>query len=770
LKTLFGICFVILASHVGYAQTTLISPTVTLGITPLVINHPASIQVLVSNPTFSPVPTGQVTVDFGDGSDPVPLTISTTRVETTHTFTTPGLFTITASYSGDSNFAAATKSFSAESILSSPVYTLHLFGDSLTGGSSSDWPALLTGALGWPKIITACGGCKTNDLSPYIYASMVDTTFASTWLLGQNDGTNSVPTRSQFQHSALAENAWLAIPEGRAKMRAQSSTVAQTGSWVSSDLYPTTGLRGTAADSTLTASIPGSTIYVGLSSLLTTDFTVDVMVDGIDLGTASPVSVDVGTYFVGQPYALRYVLGGEINALHTVQVICQTPGTSGCYVDWIGGNGAATRPNLPPYVWTGVTYKTLQPDPYGNTELQQDVVRAVESQLESDGLAIRVADIAALFNGPALPECVADGIHPAFCGNQIEETVWLSAMSYLATEAQRIDAGQVPTAVVGIPTTLEAEATSGLPLTYSVVSGSAITDGDLLTVQQAGNLVIEADQSGNSTVLPAAPVQFPVTVLLPTATSLSSSSLSADLGVSVTLTATVTSSGSPVTTGIVTFHDGATSLGASPVNSSGIATLSTTALPAGVNTVSASYAANAQLAASTSTAISVTIVPPDFTIAASVSQLTVKGNLSASTTLIVTPEHGFNQALTFSCAGLPVGASCAFGPPAPQTNGTLTIGLTIRALHGDSAWSPARPPHAPLYALCPIPIFLLRRRRKVLAKCLRFSIGVFVVAAATAGLVGAGVHPPPPGTSTVTVTAQTQAGLTHSTQLSVTFK
>ena len=75
--------------------------------------------------------------------------------------------------------------------------------------------------------------------------------------------------------------------------------------------------------------------------------------------------------------------------VHTVQIVCTNPGTSGCYVDWIGGNGAAARPNLPPYLWTGVTYHTLQNGTDEFYAIKNGIVRTVEQQLESDGLAIR---------------------------------------------------------------------------------------------------------------------------------------------------------------------------------------------------------------------------------------------------------------------------------------------------------------------------------------------------------------------------------------------
>ena len=509
MKIFFGVRIGILASSLWQVQATLTTPTLTLGITPLVIHKTTSVQVLVTNPVFSPVPTGQVIVDFGDGTDPVALTISSTRAETSHVYPTAGQFTVTASYSGDANFAPATISVTAVSVLSSPTYTLQLFGDSFSTSAPGWWPPLLSEALDWPIYNHACGGCSTPDLAPDIYNSVVDDHYASAWLLGQNEGPGS-----QFEHATLAENAWLAIPEGPAKLRAKNGAVSQSGSWTASDLFPTTGLRSPAAGSALTAPIAGSTIYVGLSSLTTTDYTVDVLIDGVDQGTASPVSTNSGRYYAADAYGLRYAIGGGADTAHIVQIVCQNPGTSGCYVDWIGSSGAAKRPNLPPYVWTGVSYTTRQSDPMGvYFPVMQRQVRAIESELESDGLPIRLADIAAVFNGPATPECIQqDGIHPADCGNQIMETAWLASMSYLATEAQRIDIRNHAPIVVRIPFPLNyAISTSGLPASYTLLSGPGTISGNRVTAEQPGTLIIEADQSGDATVLPALPVQFSIT-------------------------------------------------------------------------------------------------------------------------------------------------------------------------------------------------------------------------------------------------------------------
>jgi hypothetical protein len=81
---------------------------------------------------------------------------------------------------------------------------------------------------------------------------------------------------------------------------------------------------------------------------------------------------------------------------------------------------------------------------------------------------------------------------------------------------------------------------------------------------------------------------------------------SAAYGASVTLTATVASTGG-TPGGIVTFYSGSTALGTGTLNGSGVATLTTTTLPVGTDSLTAAYAATGNFGASTSASTSITI-------------------------------------------------------------------------------------------------------------------------------------------------------------------
>jgi hypothetical protein len=150
----------------------------------------------------------------------------------------------------------------------------------------------------------------------------------------------------------------------------------------------------------------------------------------------------------------------------------------------------------------------------------------------------------------------------------------------------------------------------------------------------------------------------------PTSTALSAPA-SAAYGASVALTATVSSTaGTPG--GTVTFTSGSTTLGTGTLNAGGAASLNTTALPAGTNTVTAVYAAAGNFAASTSTAVTVSISAPpvaqgaSYSISASPTSLTVKQGAAANTTLTFTPTVGYKDTVSLSYSNLPANVSCAF--------------------------------------------------------------------------------------------------------------
>ncbi len=156
-----------------------------------------------------------------------------------------------------------------------------------------------------------------------------------------------------------------------------------------------------------------------------------------------------------------------------------------------------------------------------------------------------------------------------------------------------------------------------------------------------------------------------------------SPSSTVDAGTTVTFTATVLQPGpggaSP--SGSVTFLNGSTTVG-SAVLTNGTAMLSLTAggtgLPAGSNSVTASYPGDTNYTASVSTASPLTV--QSFSLSSGVTINVAAPGQSGTGTLTATPIAGFSGTIAYSCSLVLAGATCSTAPT--STGVTVTITTT----------------------------------------------------------------------------------------------
>lgn len=134
------------------------------------------------------------------------------------------------------------------------------------------------------------------------------------------------------------------------------------------------------------------------------------------------------------------------------------------------------------------------------------------------------------------------------------------------------------------------------------------------------------------------------------------------------------------------------------LNVTGMGTFSTTALPVGTHTVTASYSGDAADAPSASQAVTVAVVPvatPSYTMAVSTSDVSVSRGQVANLTLTVTPLNGFNAPVQLSCSGLPAGTTCKFDPPVITPDGApVSSTLSILVAPQPSATAQNKMPQA----------------------------------------------------------------------------
>lgn len=133
-------------------------------------------------------------------------------------------------------------------------------------------------------------------------------------------------------------------------------------------------------------------------------------------------------------------------------------------------------------------------------------------------------------------------------------------------------------------------------------------------------------------------------------------------------------------TGTVTLMLGKASVGSAVLDAAGDATTSADALPRGTDQIQAVYNGDASFAGSASaetTVRSQATGVPDFTITADPSSLSLSPGDYGTTTLSITPENGFNDAVTLSCLGQPAATTCVFSPVSATPNGTSPAVSTL---------------------------------------------------------------------------------------------
>ncbi len=165
------------------------------------------------------------------------------------------------------------------------------------------------------------------------------------------------------------------------------------------------------------------------------------------------------------------------------------------------------------------------------------------------------------------------------------------------------------------------------------------------------------------------------------------------------------------------------------------------------------------------------VTTPDFTVAASPSSLTVTAGQSVQTTVSVTPQNGFDTAVSFTCSGLPTGASCSFSPATVTPNGTAAATTTL-TVTTSATTAAVRPNSNPLFpgatlaaALC---LLGWKKRRKVQLLIL-LAVSVIGLSLFTGCGGGGSSSTPPPVTATVTVTGTSGSGASQ-VQHTATFR
>jgi Pro-kumamolisin, activation domain/Bacterial Ig-like domain (group 3)/FG-GAP-like repeat len=195
---------------------------------------------------------------------------------------------------------------------------------------------------------------------------------------------------------------------------------------------------------------------------------------------------------------------------------------------------------------------------------------------------------------------------------------------------------------------------------------SASYSGDSAFSPTTNSIVIRID--------PAAPMVL-----------LNSSCGNANLGSTVRfLTSVQGQPGMARPTGTVVFQDGNVQLGATQLDSSGLAKYASGDLSAGTHEITASYSGDANFAPVLSSVLTQTITAPDFQVAVSPSTIYLSRGGQGTATITTTAIGGYSGLITLQC-GVPITAiACSFAPASFDLDGatisrSTTLTITVEA-------------------------------------------------------------------------------------------
>lgn len=232
--------------------------------------------------------------------------------------------------------------------------------------------------------------------------------------------------------------------------------------------------------------------------------------------------------------------------------------------------------------------------------------------------------------------------------------------------------------------------------TLSVAAGGTCNANVGTTVGTAvGTHVLTSVYSGDATH--AGSVSAAVTIVVSqetTTVTLTGAPNPAVAGQPVTLTATVGGSYSAPSGGVTFLYSGAVIGTANLVAGTGMsasATITTSTLPVGMDTITAVYASTTDFTSASATWVETITRAPGGSFALSVTPnpATVGVGLGAQLTVTVMPANGFAQDVKLSCTNLPQEATCVFANPTiAGGSGTTTLIVQTVAPHSCGTTTP----------------------------------------------------------------------------------
>ncbi|MFP5235133.1 MAG: Ig-like domain repeat protein [Acidobacteriota bacterium] len=643
--------------------------TVTLSSSPnpSVFGSSVKLSAQVAITSGSGTPTGNVT--FFDGATQLgaPVVISTSGLASLSISSlTVGAHTITATYNGDTNDSSSTSSAVNQTVNEGTATTI------VSSGSPSNLGASVTFTA---TVGTPAGGGVTPDGS----VTFMDgsTTLGTVVLTGATAvySTSSLPD---------GNNAITAVYSGDAAKYVAASTSAVLNqdvlgsSTVSVQSSGSPSIYGTAVTFTAKVTSTASVSPTGTVNFLdgTTKIGAGTIVGTSGTASFTTSSLAVGSHAITAAY-LGDVNNGSGTSSPVVQVVNLAPTTTvlvAAPTPGIAGKGEILTATVKGSASGTITGKVSFTD--GTVALGSANVAANGTAALNVTLAPGSHALVATYSGDSndggsasapVPYTVVLATTSVALKSSGSPAVVLSPVTFTATVSGN---GGVPTGTV----TFQVDGATAGTGTLNASGVATFSDSKLAV----GSHTVSASYGGDTDDNPStSPSITEVETAISTTTSLGASA-TGGTNTQAVLVSTVIAPSGPTPTGTVTFKSGTTVIGATTLDSNGVATLVPDLAP-GTYSITASYGGDSLHAPSTSAAVSISGSPAGFGIALSPPNLTLVTSQNGTISITLTSQSGFADTIGMGCLSLPAGVNCHFSSNdvALKSGQSATVQLTI---------------------------------------------------------------------------------------------
>jgi sugar lactone lactonase YvrE len=418
----------------------------------------------------------------------------------------------------------------------------------------------------------------------------------------------------------------------------------------------------------------------------------------------------------------------------------------------------------------------------GNILLGRGTLNNGIATLTSSDLGVGIDSVTAIYNGDS-NDTTSKSLSIEITVLQAPTTTTVSSsQSPLPTLAKVVIFATVSNGGTQSPTGLVTFLEDSVSIGVGTLNASGVATISIPALT-TGSHTFVASYAGDSLDISSASAPFIELVQQRTTTDvLTTSATSLTGGQQLTLITVVRpTDASPSTgpTGNVTFMSGSTTLATSPVDATGVATV-TVLLSGNSATISSSYGGDANYSASSSSPTQVSIgAAPDFSIQATPTSWQMQSKQHLTVKLTLTSIKNFTGSFSLGCLGLPQNATCTFSQDKTDlpAGGTQPVDVTVDTgsplLGGTQARYENRSDSKGIFA-CLLPGFLTLGFLASRARRLRLIYGLLlfmVIFGVTAGLSGCGSiqnNGTPPGTYNFMITATGPTGISQFVNMTMT--